>query len=129
VSSRIPIKDRLARARERIDRFTPAEAKAGAEQGAVIVDTRCTEDRHREGQIPGAIEVPLSVLEWRCDPDSNYADDRFSDLDLQIIVMCNDGFSSSLAASSLRDLGFGQAGDIVGGFRAWVNAGLPVIPT
>jgi rhodanese-related sulfurtransferase len=128
VGTRTTIGDRLAQARENIDRFTPSEAKAAAAQGAVIVDTRCAEDRRREGLIRDAVEVPLSVLEWRCDPESGYADDRLADLHLQIIVMCNDGFSSSLAAASLRDLGFGRAGDMIGGFRAWMDAGLPVTP-
>ena len=129
MATRTTIGDRLAKAREYIDRFTPSEAKAAAALGAVIVDTRCAEDRRREGRVDGAVEVPLSVLEWRCDPESRHSDDRLADLDLQIIVMCNDGFSSSLAAASLRDLGFGRAGDMVGGFRAWVDARLPVTPT
>jgi rhodanese-related sulfurtransferase len=126
--ARTPIEDRLDRARKRIDRFEPAEAHAAAAQGAVIVDTRCNDDVCREGRIPGAIHVPLSVLEWRCDPGSEDADDRLTDLDRQIIVVCNDGCSSSLAASSLRDLGFRQAGDVIGGFRGWASAGLPVDP-
>jgi rhodanese-related sulfurtransferase len=126
MKERATIEDRLARARRRIDRLTPVEAEAATNRGAVIVDTRCGEDLRREGRIPGAIHVPLSLLEWRCDPDSETADGRLADLGLQIIVVCNDGYSSSLAASSLRDLGFQRAGDVIGGFRAWAGEGLPV---
>lgn len=116
----------MAQARERIDRFIPSEAYAAAGEGAMIVDSRCAEDRTQEGVIPGALHIPLSVLPWRCDPDSEYADGRLADLDLQLIVICNDGYSSSLAALVLRDLGFRRAGDVVGGYRAWVSVGLPV---
>jgi len=126
VSSRTSINERLASAQERIDRFPPAEAKAAAEKGAVIIDTRCAEDRGLSGRIPGAIAIPLSVLEWRCDPASDTADDRLTNFDRQIIIMCSDGYSSSLAALSLRDLGFHRAGDVIGGFAAWLSAGLPV---
>jgi rhodanese-related sulfurtransferase len=126
VPARTSITDRLARARSRIERFAPAEADAAAARGAIIVDIRCSDDRRREGTIPSAVHVPLSVLEWRCDPESEDADSRLSDLDRQIIVVCTDGYSSSLAAASLRDLGFQQAGDVIGGFRAWVSAGLLV---
>jgi rhodanese-related sulfurtransferase len=116
-------------ARESIERFTPKEANAAAENGAIIVDTRCAEDRRRQGRIPGAIPIPLSVLEWRCDPSSDSADNRLTDLSRQLIIICTDGFSSSLAADSLRDLGFQRAGDVIGGFRAWESAGLPVETT
>ena len=128
MAARTTIQDRLDQARQRIERFTPAEANTALTQGAVIVDTRCGDDRHREGFLSGAIHVPLSVLEWRCDPDSRDADGRLSDLERQIILVCNDGYSSSLAASALWDLGFRRVGDVIGGFRGWVDAGLPVRP-
>ncbi len=128
-AARTTIQDLLDEARRRINRFEPLQADTAAGQGAVIVDTRCGDDRRREGLIPGAIHVPLSLLHWRCDPDSGYADDRLSDLEQQIILVCNDGYSSSLAAASLLELGFHRAGDVIGGFRAWVEAGLPVEQT
>lgn len=126
MAARISIQARLAEVRRGIARFTPEDAYAAANRGAVIVDTRCEEDRRREGSIPGALHVPLSVLEWRCDPDSETADPRLSDLGRQIILVCNDGYSSSLAAASLGGLGFRRAGDLIGGFRAWAGAELPV---
>lgn len=128
-AARTRIQDLLDEARRRIYRFEPLQADAAAGHGSVIVDTRCDDDRRREGLIPGSIHVPLSVLQWRCDPDSGYADDRLSDLEQQIILVCNDGYSSSLAAASLLELGFHRAGDVIGGFRAWVKAGLPVEAT
>ena len=126
MAARISIENRLARVRRRIIRLTPEDAYSAANHGAVIIDIRCEEDRRREGLIPAAIHVSRSVLEWRCDPDSETADLRLADLDRRLIVVCSDGYSSSLAAASLRDLGFRQAGDVIGGFRAWVKAGMPV---
>jgi len=124
--ARVSIEARLALVRSRIERLFPPEALIAAQAGAIVVDTRCEGDRAREGRIPGAVEVPLSVLEWRCDPDSTAADERLADLDRFLILVCNDGYSSSLAAGSLLDLGFRRSGDVVGGFRAWAEAGLPV---
>ena len=123
---RTTIDEILAQAQERIDRYTPAEAHSAASGGAIIIDTRCEEDRRREGQIAGAVHIPRTLLEWRCDPDSQTADSQLADLDRRLIVVCNDGYSSSLAASSLQDLGFRHAGDLVGGFRAWAAEGMPI---
>ncbi|MGZ8786170.1 MAG: rhodanese-like domain-containing protein [Acidimicrobiia bacterium] len=123
---RTTIEDRLRQARSRIRRFTAAEAHAAAARGAVIIDVRCGDDRSKDGAIPGAVHVPLSLLEWRCDPASGSADDRVSDLDRTIILVCNEGYSSTLAAAALTDLGFRKAGDVIGGFVAWLRAGLPV---
>ena len=120
------IEDLLRNARNRIERFTPSEAHAAAARGAIIVDVRCADDRRTDGEIPGAMHVPLSVLEWRCDPASESADPRVSDLDRSIILVCKEGYSSSLAAATLKDLGFRQPGDVIGGFVAWLSAGLPV---
>lgn len=126
VAPRTTIEDRMREARSRIERLTPSEAHAAAARGAIIVDVRCGDDRVRDGEIPGAVHVPLSVLEWRCDPASESADDRVSDLDRTIILVCKEGYSSSLAAATLKDLGFRQPGDVIGGFVAWLSAGLPV---
>ena len=76
--------------------------------------------------MPGAVFVPRNVLEWRCDPDCTHRDDRLADLDRHLILMCNEGYQSSLAAATLQRLGFARATDLAGGFQAWCEAGLPV---
>lgn len=120
------INDLLQTARARLDRLDPTSARVEAEAGAIIVDTRCAEARNKSGTIPGSVHVPLSVLYWRLDPTSGHNDTRFSDRGRRIILCCADGYSSSLAAATLRDLGFSRATDISGGFNGWVAAGLPV---
>jgi rhodanese-related sulfurtransferase len=112
----------LAAARERIRRYTPAEA---ASSGAAIVDLRGGDVRARDGIVPGSIHVPRSVLEWRADQGSGWSNPRLGGRSL--ILVCEHGYSSSLAAASLRELGI-DAGDLEGGFAAWVEAGLPVAP-
>jgi rhodanese-related sulfurtransferase len=116
----------LREARASIDRLAPKDAQQAAESGALIVDTRCADDRRRLGAIRGSVHVPLSVLYWRLDPTSGYDDPRLSDRGRQIILVCAHGFSSSLAAATLRQLGFARATDVVGGFEGWLAAGLPV---
>ena len=101
------------------------EAAAAQRSGAVIVDTRDSVDRAAEGVIPGSVLVTRNTLEWRADPTSEAADARLADLERQLIVVCNDGYSSSLAAATLQELGFSRATDLAGGFRAWKRAGLP----
>jgi rhodanese-related sulfurtransferase len=116
----------LTDARASIDRLSPAEAQRATDAGALLIDTRCAEDRRRLGAIPGSVHVPLSVLYWRLDPTSGYDDPRLSDRAREVILVCAHGFSSSLAAATLRQLGFERATDVVGGFEAWSSAGLPV---
>ena len=116
----------LAAARARIARYSPEAAFTAMKQGAVLIDTRSSGDVDREGRILGSIYFHRNVLEWRCDPSSSHADPRVSDRSARLIVICNDGYSSSLAAASLVDLDFSKAGDLEGGFRAWARAGLPV---
>jgi rhodanese-related sulfurtransferase len=116
----------LARARARLDRVAPDALQAELEAGALVIDTRCADDRRAKGAIPGSIHVPLSVLYWRLDPGSAYRDETIADRARRIILVCADGFSSSLAAATLRDLGFVRAADLDGGFHGWVAAGLPV---
>lgn len=116
----------LDAARARLERLEPWAARDAAEAGALIVDTRCREAREANGVIPGSVHVPLSVLYWRLDPTSGYDDPALSDRGRQVIVVCADGYSSSLAAATLRDLGFAQATDVIGGFTGWVESGLPV---
>jgi rhodanese-related sulfurtransferase len=113
----------LREARAKIERFEPGDAWAAAREGALIVDTRV--DRSA-GVVPGSLHVPLSVLQWRVDPDSAWRNPHVGGLDTQLILICDHGESSSLAAASLRELGFTRVGDVVGGFEAWVAAGLPV---
>jgi MFS family permease len=117
----------LAEARRRIAPRVDGQ-KAYQEQGAgaILVDLRSQDERRRHGVIPGSVHVPRSVLEWRVDPESGFANPHLGGLDRRLILFCADGYSSSLAAAALRDLGCGQATDLVGGFTGWRAAGLPV---
>jgi rhodanese-related sulfurtransferase len=118
------IDDLLAEARSRISRYTPEEANAS---DVVLVDLRAHDERRRDGIIPGSIHVPRSVLEWRCDPESGWSNPAVSDRALPLVLVCAHGYSSSFAAAALVELGFERAGDLVGGFQAWAEAGLPVV--
>jgi len=118
--------DMLNAARQQISRFSPPDALSAQAAGAVIVDLRCEGDRMAEGSIPEAIPIPLSVLPWRADPTSEWRDDRIADRDKTLILVCNDGYSSSLATADLVQMGFTHAGDLDGGFRRWAASGLPV---
>lgn len=120
------IDDLLEAARARLDRLDPAEAAEAVESGALIIDTRCAEARRASGVIPGSVHVPLSVLYWRFDHTSGHADESLADRDRQFILVCADGYSSSLAAATLCDLGFSRATDLAGGFNGWLAAGMPV---
>ena len=127
MADRVTINDLLEAARARLDRLEPEAAyRAMVEDEAILVDTRSADLRRESGCIPGAIEVPLSVLYWRLDPASGFDDPRLSDVSNRIVLMCAHGYSSSLAAATLRDLGFDRATDVIGGFEAWIAAGLPV---
>jgi rhodanese-related sulfurtransferase len=112
----------LAAARSRIPRYTPEEAAAA---DALLVDLRCGESRARDGIVPGSVHVPRSVVEWRCDPASGWANPVLAGR--RLILVCEHGWSSSLAAAGLLDLGV-DAADLAGGFEAWAAAGLPVAP-
>jgi rhodanese-related sulfurtransferase len=117
----------LEAARARLRRLDPSEALAAAERGALLVDIRPEASRRAEGGLPGAVVVERTVLEWRLDPTSPDRLPQFSDRDAHIVIVCNEGYSSSLAAASLQDLGLVNATDLDGGFRAWKRAGLPVV--
>jgi rhodanese-related sulfurtransferase len=121
----LTIDDVLARARARLARLSPAQARAAADGGGVLVDIRPAQQRAAEGEIPGAMIVERNVLEWRFDPASE-ARLPVAGYDLQVIVVCSEGYTSSLAAAALQDLGVHLATDLAGGFRAWQAAGLPV---
>ena len=127
VTERRTIDDLLRAARDRIERLTPEAASSAMAAGALLVDTRSSDDRRDSGTIPGSVHVPLSVLFWRLDPSSGYNDPALSDLARPIVLVCAHGYSSSLAAATLRDLGFANVGDVIGGFEAWSAAGLPVV--
>lgn len=116
----------LAAARARLDRVDPVRAAALVEQGALLVDTRPQWQRAQEGELPGALVIERNHLEWRLDPASDARIPEAVDHDVRWIVVCSEGYSSSLAAASLQDLGLHRATDLDGGFRAWRAAGLPV---
>jgi rhodanese-related sulfurtransferase len=122
------IEEILAGARRRLHRLGPHQAEQAIRAGALLVDIRPAAQRAAEGEVPGAIAVERNVLEWRFDPASSTRLPQASGYDLQVIVMCSEGYTSSLAAASLQDLGLGKATDLAGGFRAWAAAGLPVRP-
>jgi rhodanese-related sulfurtransferase len=123
-----PISQVLEQARSRLDRLGPAQAWAAMQAGALLVDIRPQAQRAAEGQVPGALVIERNVLEWRLDPASDARLPVAGSYDLQVIVMCSAGYTSSLAAASLQDLGLSAATDLDGGFQAWARAGLPVGP-
>jgi rhodanese-related sulfurtransferase len=114
--------------RKLLRRLDPHEAEAAVNKGGVIIDTRSHEQRVAGGVIPGSIRIHRNVLEWRVDPSSGWFDERLAPYDGPVIVMCHEGYSSSLAAATLQRLGFSRATDLAGGFEAWAAAGLPVEP-
>jgi rhodanese-related sulfurtransferase len=120
------IDELLERVRARIDRVQPAEAARRLAAGALLVDTRPVEQRDRDGEVPGAVVVDRNVLEWRLDPASPYRIPEVTGYDLDVVVLCNQGYSSSLVADTLRSLGLHRAVDVIGGFEAWAAAGLPI---
>jgi rhodanese-related sulfurtransferase len=121
-----PISEVLEQARSRLDRLGPAEAWAAVRDGALLVDIRPQAQRAAEGEVPGALIIERNVLEWRLDPASDARLPEAGSYDLRVIVMCSAGYTSSLAAASLQDLGLSAATDLDGGFQAWARAGLPV---
>ncbi|WP_051944691.1 rhodanese-like domain-containing protein [Streptacidiphilus rugosus] len=117
----------LERERAKLDRLTPARAAAAVElQGALLVDIRYAALRERDGLIPGALVVERNELEWRMDPTGDHRAAETTDHDRLVVVVCNEGYASSLAARSLHALGLHRATDVIGGFQAWAAAGLPV---
>jgi rhodanese-related sulfurtransferase len=116
----------LEEARAGLRRFSPEEAAAAVRRGALLVDIRPAAQRAAEGEIPGALVIERNVLEWRLDPTSSARIPAAVDHDIEVVVFCSEGYTSSLAASSLQDLGLHSATDLDGGFHAWKRAGLPV---
>ncbi|WP_306340249.1 rhodanese-like domain-containing protein [Streptomyces sp. AS13] len=120
------IDELLERVRADYERIGPAEAAEAAAAGALLVDIRYAALRERDGLIPGALVVERNELEWRLDPRGSHRAAEAVGHDLRIVVVCNEGYASSLAVASLRQLGLHRATDLTGGFQAWRAAGLPV---
>ncbi len=116
----------LARARAGMRRLDPHETWAAVAAGALLIDTRTESQRRAQGELPGALVIDRTVLEWRLDPASPHRIPEATGYDLLVIVVCRQGYSSSLAAASLRAVGLHRATDLAGGIEAWVAAGLPL---
>lgn len=119
------VEDLLAGARERLARVGPREAAAQVAVGALLLDIRSESQREADGIVPEARWVARNVLEWRLDPSSEWRDPELARTDRRVIVMCDEGYQSSLVAATLQDLGHANATDLDGGFQAWRGAGLP----
>jgi rhodanese-related sulfurtransferase len=115
----------LAEARARLRRLDARQAAAAVQAGALLVDIRPAEQRRCEGVVPAAVAIERNVLEWRLDPTSEARTAALSGPDHVIVVLCSEGYASSLAAVSLQAIGLRAATDVIGGFRAWAAAGLP----
>src|SRR5262245_39263111 len=118
----------LAQARARLKRLSPRQALAATRKGALLIDTRPERQRRADGEIRGAIVIERNHLEWRLDPASDGRIPEARDANVRWIVMCEEGYASSLAAATLQAIGLRRATDVVGGFRAWRAAKLPVLP-
>ncbi|MGW3659412.1 rhodanese-like domain-containing protein [Streptomyces sp. NPDC005151] len=125
-AERLGIDELLERVRAGYDRIGPHEAIAAAADGALLVDIRYAALRERDGLIPGALVVERNELEWRLDPQGSHRAPEAVSHDLRVVVVCNEGYASSIAVASLRQLGLHRATDLIGGFQAWRAAGLPV---
>jgi rhodanese-related sulfurtransferase len=129
-TERHTIHDMVFEARARIGRVAAVDLAALLESDTAphVLDTRTHTDRLRWGVIPGSMHVPRTVLEWHLDPFNGYRHPAAISFDDPIVIVCNGGYSSSLAAANLVDLGFGDVSDLIGGLRAWLAAGLPIEP-
>jgi rhodanese-related sulfurtransferase len=116
----------LLRARSRLDRLEPTEVPARLLAGAILIDVRPEPQRRRDGEAPEAVVICRNVLEWRCDPTSPWRDERVADPARTLILLCDEGYQSSLAAAALHDIGRSDATDVIGGFRRWRAAGMPI---
>jgi rhodanese-related sulfurtransferase len=122
------VEELLAAARAGLARLSPSEAHAATHDGALLIDIRSDSQRRSDGAPPGATFVPRNVLEWRLDPASPHRDPELARRDAKLILICDEGYQSSLAAATLARFGL-DATDVVGGFQSWRDAGLPVQPT
>ena len=129
----ITVDDMLAEARAELDRLTPAElaeilaGEPDSDWPTLVVDIRDRDDRERTGMIEGSVSIPLIVLQWRCHPTASYANPAVKSFDQPLVAVCNEGYTSSLAAASLRRLGFTDVTDLEGGVEGWAAAGLPLV--
>jgi rhodanese-related sulfurtransferase len=121
------IHELLDEARRKLDRLTPQRAHEASLDGGILIDTRSDKDRAEQGVLPRARHYPLSELEWMLDPESGEGDGTIK-LDSWVILICKEGYSSSLAAARLKDLGFKRATDVIDGIAGWKAAGLPIGP-
>ena len=111
----------VARARERISRIRPEELAPLSAAGALIVDIRPAAQRAHEGELPGALVVERNVLEWRLDPSGDHRIPEVTSYEQPVVVVCSEGYASSLAADALRSLGYLHAADLIGGYQAWLT--------
>ena len=125
--ARRTIDDLLADARAGLQRIGPGEAAGAVREGAALIDIRADAQIARDGVVPGALVIGRNVLEWRLDPASAHRHPQAPGLADRVILMCDEGYQSSLAAATLQQLGFARATDLDGGFQAWRAAGLPAI--
>lgn len=116
----------LERARARLQRLTAAQAEQAATDGGLIVDIRSAAQQQRDGLVPGAVRIERNVLEWRADPRGPWYDPRLAGRRGPLILMCAEGYQSSLAAAMLQEMGIADATDLIDGFDGWREAGLPV---
>ena len=120
------VEELLSEARAALDRVSAQQAHDELADRALLIDTRTSEQRTEHGDIPGAIPIGLNVLEWRLDPASEWRIPEATDHDVRVILVCQQGYSSSLAAARLQSLGLHRATDVIGGFEGWRDAGLPI---
>ncbi|MDQ0793594.1 rhodanese-like domain-containing protein [Streptomyces sp. B1I3] len=125
-AQRVGIDELLERVRADYERIGPEEAATAAAEGALLVDIRYAALREKDGLIPGALVIERNELEWRLDPLGSHRAPEAVSHDLPVVLICNEGYASSLGVASLRQLGLRRATDLIGGFQAWRAAGLPV---
>jgi rhodanese-related sulfurtransferase len=128
VATLTTVEELLAEAAAEIDRLTPAEAHEAVQQGDLLIDIRPVEQRRRDGLVPGAAIVDRNVLEWRLDPDGAHRNPDLAHRDRRIVLICNEGYQSVLAAATLRRFGLDSC-DVIEGVQGWMAAGLPLEPT
>lgn len=128
-SKRRTLDELLEDAKTRIQRLEAHAAFAAVSGGALMIDIRSAFDRERDGIVPGSLHIPRTVLEWRLDIDSAWRNPHVGGLDQPIVLLCDHGCSSLLAAATLTDLGFTHVSDVIGGFAAWQEAKLPTTLT
>jgi rhodanese-related sulfurtransferase len=124
--TRTTVDDLLSQARRGLERLDPVGAASALDAGAVLIDIRSETQIEEDGTIPGALVIRRNVLEWRLDPASDHRHPSAPNLGEHVILVCDQGYASSLAAATLQQLGFTRATDLDGGFQAWRAAGLPV---